>query len=64
MVIHITFNGCDVSNNSDLTGEWLIPKDVVVVGGPREGTVLESTKSFISYWFAWAIFYPNAVIYQ
>lgn len=34
------------------------------VAGPREGTVLHSTKSFISYWFAWAAFYPNAVIYQ
>lgn len=36
----------------------------VAVEGPRAGTVLEVTKSFISYWFAWAAFYPNAVIYQ
>jgi len=36
----------------------------VAVDGPRAGTVLEVTKSFISYWFAWAAFYPNTVIYQ
>jgi len=34
------------------------------VEGPREGIILKATKSFISYWFAWVAFYPNAVIYQ
>lgn len=43
-------------NKWDIFGE--------AVNGPREGTHLEATKSFISYWFAWAAFYPNAVIYQ
>ena len=34
------------------------------VSGPRVGTQLEATNSFISYWFAWAAFYPNADIYS
>jgi hypothetical protein len=34
------------------------------VDGPRSGTQLKSTKSFIAYWFAWAAFYQNTVIYQ
>ncbi|MEE8604244.1 MAG: DUF3179 domain-containing (seleno)protein [Candidatus Aminicenantaceae bacterium] len=34
------------------------------VSGPRIGAKLEATNSFISYWFAWAAFYPNADIYS
>ena len=34
------------------------------VSGPRVGTQLEATNSFISHWFAWAAFYPNADIYS
>jgi hypothetical protein len=33
------------------------------VSGPNKGQVLNPTKSFISYWFAWATFYPNAEIH-
>ena len=50
----IMFDG--EGNKWDVFGE--------AVEGPRAGTLLEATKSFISYWFAWAAFYPNAVIYQ
>jgi hypothetical protein len=34
------------------------------VSGPRVGDELEASNSFISYWFAWAAFYPNAEIYS
>ena len=46
----------DESNRWDIFGE--------VVEGPRAGESLEQAKSFISYWFAWAAFYPNALIYE
>ncbi len=29
------------------------------VAGPRVGSRLTATKSFIAYWFAWATFYPG-----
>lgn len=32
------------------------------VSGPGKGMKLTPTKSFISYWFAWAAFYPGAEI--
>ncbi len=34
------------------------------VSGLRAGERLIPAESFISYWFAWAAFYPNAVIYN
>lgn len=34
------------------------------VSGPRAGTQLEKTNSYIAYWFAWTAFFPNAAIYQ
>ena len=34
------------------------------VSGPREGTKLTPTQSFMSYWFAWAAFYPGAQIHS
>jgi hypothetical protein len=34
------------------------------IDGPRTGESLLQAKSFISYWFAWAAFYPNALIAQ
>jgi hypothetical protein len=34
------------------------------IDGPRAGESLMQAKSFISYWFAWAAFYPNALIAQ
>ncbi|MDN5200416.1 DUF3179 domain-containing protein [Fulvivirgaceae bacterium BMA10] len=34
------------------------------IGGPREGTVLAGTKSYIGFWFAWGAFYPNAQIFE
>jgi len=46
----------DESNKWDIFGE--------VVEGPRAGESLEQAKAFISYWFAWAAFYPNALIYE
>jgi hypothetical protein len=33
------------------------------VSGPNKGQKLKPTQSFISYWFAWAAFYPNAEIH-
>ncbi len=35
----------------------------VAQSGPRAGTTLPKTRSFISYWFAWGAFYPGAAIY-
>ena len=35
-----------------------------VVEGPRAGESLEQEKAFVAYWFAWAAFYPNAIIYE
>ncbi len=32
--------------------------------GPRAGESLQQAKAFIAYWFAWAAFYPNALIAQ
>lgn len=32
------------------------------VSGPRVGTSLQKTNSFIAYWFAWTAFFPNSVI--
>jgi len=46
----------DESNKWDIFGE--------VVEGPRAGESLDQAKAFISYWFAWAAFYPNALIYE
>lgn len=34
------------------------------ISGPSQGTKLTPTQSFISYWFAWAAFYPNAEIHS
>ena len=34
------------------------------IDGPRTGESLLQAKAFISYWFAWAAFYPNALIAQ
>jgi len=42
--------------------KWDIFGDVFE--GSREGESLTQEKAFISYWFAWAAFYPNALIYQ
>jgi len=36
----------------------------VAVSGPRAGTQLQKTNSYIAYWFAWTAFFPNADIYQ
>lgn len=34
------------------------------IDGPRAGESLLQARTFISYWFAWAAFYPNALIAQ
>lgn len=34
------------------------------LSGPRAGQSLVPTRSFISYWFAWGTFYPDATIHQ
>jgi hypothetical protein len=36
----------------------------VGVSGPRAGSALKPTASFVSYWFAWAAFFPNADIHN
>jgi len=42
--------------------KWDIFGDAVE--GPRAGESLPQARAFISYWFAWAAFYPNALIAQ
>ncbi|NOR52830.1 MAG: DUF3179 domain-containing protein [Candidatus Aminicenantes bacterium] len=32
------------------------------ISGPRAGTKLTPTSSYLAYWFAWASFYPDAEI--
>ncbi len=34
------------------------------VSGPRAGTALAKTNSYIAYWFAWSAFFPGAEIHQ
>lgn len=34
------------------------------VDGPRTGTRLTPTKSYMAYWFAWGAFWPGATIYE
>jgi len=34
------------------------------LSGPREGTRLEHARSFMGYWFSFAAFYPQVVIYE
>lgn len=34
------------------------------VSGPRAGTRLQKTNSYIAYWFAWTAFFQNAEIHQ
>jgi len=41
--------------------EWNIFGEAV--SGPRIGTALTPTKSFIGYWFSWGAFYPRPDIY-
>lgn len=36
----------------------------VAVSGPRAGTQLQKTNSYIAFWFAWAAFFPGAAIHQ
>lgn len=43
-------------NRWDIFGE--------AVSGPRQGTRLPQTRSFIGYWLAWGTFYPGLPIYQ
>ncbi|MFQ5448036.1 MAG: DUF3179 domain-containing (seleno)protein, partial [Saprospiraceae bacterium] len=41
--------------------EWNIFGEAV--SGPRAGSALTPTESFIGYWFSWGAFYPNAEIF-
>ncbi|WP_115462683.1 DUF3179 domain-containing protein [Winogradskyella aurantiaca] len=34
------------------------------ISGPRSGTILQSTNSFMSMWFAVAAFYPDPIIFE
>ena len=34
------------------------------LAGPRAGTQLQKTNSFVAYWFAWAAFFAGAQIHQ
>jgi hypothetical protein len=34
------------------------------VSGPRAGTTLAKTNSYIAFWFGWAAFFEGAEIYQ
>lgn len=43
-------------------GEWDVFGNAVT--GPRVGTQLEKTNSYIAYWFAWTAFFPGADIHQ
>ncbi len=34
------------------------------MSGPRAGTQLEKTNSYVAYWFAWTAFFPGSTIHQ
>lgn len=34
------------------------------VSGPRAGEQLETMTQFMGYWFSWAAFYPDILIYE
>ena len=57
----------DVTNTSEVMMDnegnvWNIFGEAV--SGPRIGTKLESTVSYIGYFFAWGTFYPNLEIHN
>lgn len=35
-----------------------------IVEGPDKGDRLKTPKQFSAYWFAWAAFYPNTLLYR
>ena len=55
-------NELPIVANDNENNKWDIFGDVAE--GPRTGESLEQAKAFISYWFAWAAFYPKALIYE
>jgi len=44
------------------SGEWNIFGEAI--SGPYKGKKLESTVSFMGYWFSWASFYPDVEIFS
>ena len=47
----------------DETGsEWNILGEAI--SGPQKGSMLDNAESFISYWFAWAAFYPETDLWE
>lgn len=56
------FNGSGHFFIDDEGNKWMITGEAIE--GPRTGQKLKATNSFMSFWFALAIFYPNPQIYQ
>lgn len=63
---NLTFSFGSASSGEYFTdnegNKWLITGEAIE--GPRTGQKLTPTKSFNSFWFALALFYPNPIIYQ
>lgn len=55
-------NSLPVAMRDNEGGEWDVFGNAVA--GPRVGTKLQKTNSFISYWYAWTAFFPDAEIHQ
>lgn len=55
-------NGQMVFADAETGTEWNILGEAI--SGPLEGEQLEVGDSFISYWFAWAAFYPETQIWE
>lgn len=55
-------NGLPVAMRDNEGGEWDVFGNAV--SGPRVGTQLQKTNSFIAYWYAWTAFFPEADIHQ
>lgn len=55
-------NSLPVAMRDNEGGEWDVFGNAVT--GPRVGTQLQKTNSYIAYWYAWTAFFPGADIHQ
>ncbi|MEL7123998.1 MAG: hypothetical protein AAFO07_31460, partial [Bacteroidota bacterium] len=59
--IPVQDNGATILEDNE-GGQWNIFGEAV--SGPRIGTNLKGTSSYIGFWFAWATFQEGIEIYQ
>lgn len=62
LTFNYTFNNSEAFFTDNEGNEWSVFGNAI--SGPRQGETLASSKSFVSFWFAVAAFYPNPEIYS